>query len=156
MLETLYQKSNVNQSDLQELGNMIMDGKADLKFKEFYNSIQNLTTYKWNENDFTIKLERLISDSTQSDQEFDTAVDKTYINIILSKPNSKCNKFELLNVFYKSPDKYKEYAKKLLNKKSRSDDKLEVEETKKPSILIDKEKKADTNEENKPKGGKVI
>ena len=105
-------------------------------------------------NKFAPKLDNLILESAKADPNFDTTVDKTFINIILSQPNDKSAKFELLNAFYISPNIYRNIADQ--NKgKSAKVEKPVFEETKLPVKDIIP-KKTEENKDPKPQGGKVL
>ena len=99
------------------LCNAIMDGKSQLIIQEFYTSINKITIYECNESNYSGKMEILTQEIVESDIEFDISADKVYINIILSQTSDKWTKFELLNVFYKNIDRYKDYAKQSMDEK---------------------------------------
>ena len=119
ILEILYKKNGVNQSELKWLSSQIMDGRKELKIQEYFTNIKELTTYKWKEIAYNQKLEMLIAKQLRINLEFDTNSEKSYVNIILSQPSNKWVKFELLNVFYKSMNLFKKYAEDFIERKQR-------------------------------------
>ena len=132
VLKKLYMRSNISQYELQELTTLIMNNKVEQKFKEFYNSILKITTYKWMKNNLEREFENLIDIEVKANPNFDDLIDKHFINLILAQSNRDYSKFDLLTLYYKNSEKYRKLSSAFLKKNAKSRNNLILDGVKKP------------------------
>ena len=149
ILEDMYSQNKLSMQEYEQIGNAILNGKDSLKFKEFFVSINKLTSYKCNESKYANQLKDLIKNAVNSDLNFDFEPDKSYLNIILPLANNKWVKYELINAFYNNSEMYKRFAQDWINKRPRPDD--NKKSTNNDQITIESEETKDPNKEGKPK-----
>jgi hypothetical protein len=142
-LKKLYGKrpAKLNVDQLKEINAIIFNGQTELKFKDLYEVITKLTSYKNDDSNTYEELRKHFTNAIDTDSNADIKEtpnkDKGFVNVILSLPDNKskpCSKYNYLGEYYRNDNKFKEWAIKYKGKSKESEeDEKENKENEKPS-----------------------